>query len=153
MRYLLVLIVLTLGLTACGSLRPAVADPEPHLRAAYVLLVHPPEGEPEVDAALSEAAEGLADAGGEESADYRACRGEAAWARGDETEAELWFRAALELRDDCRWALHRLLQIAGARGAEDERAELNARLSALLRGSRRGQGMETSRMPVSFCGH
>ena len=133
----------------------APGDPEPHLRAAYVLLVHPPGGEPDVDAALVEAAAALQDAGGTESADYRACRGEAAWAAGDEASAEPWFRAALELRPDCRWALHRLLQITSARGADvaDESADLNARLSALLRAARTGEGMEVARMPLSFCGH
>jgi Flp pilus assembly protein TadD len=130
-------------------------DPEPHLRAAYILLVHPPEGERDVDAALREAAAALADAGGVESADYRACRGEAALVEGDEGAAEAWFRGALQLRPDCRWALQRLLQVVAGRGAatEGERDALNERLSALITASRSGSGMENARMPVSFCGH
>jgi len=131
----------------------APGDPEPHLRAAYVLLVHPPDGDPDAEAALAEAEEALRAAGGAESADYRACRGEVAWATDDDGAAEAWFRGALELRPDCRWALHRLLQIVGARGEEAERADLHARLSAIVSGGRPGQGMENSRMPVGFCGH
>jgi len=133
----------------------APGDPEPHLRAAYVLLVHAPGGAPDADAALVEAATALADAGGVESADYRACRGEAAWSEGNDDDAEEWFRGALELRPDCRWALQRLLQISASHGdaGEAERAELNERLSALIRDSRTGHGMENARMPVAFCGH
>jgi tetratricopeptide (TPR) repeat protein len=133
----------------------APEDPDAHLRAAYVLLVHPPDGEPDSDAALSEASAALADAGGVESADYRACRGEAAWVRGEIADAEAWFRTALELRPDCRWALQRLLQIVSAQGdeGEPERQALNERLSELLRSGRSGSGMENARMPVSFCGH
>jgi tetratricopeptide (TPR) repeat protein len=129
-------------------------DPEPHLRIAYVLLVHPPDGVPAHDGAVAEAALALADAGGVESAAYRSCRGEAAWAADDAESAEHWFRGALDLQSDCRWALHRLLQIAASRGDDSERAALNERLTALIQAAgERGHGMENARMPVSFCGH
>ncbi len=130
----------------------APGDPEPHLRAAYVLLVHPPEGTPDTAAALAEATLALADSGGVESAAYRACRGEAAFAAGDRESAEVWFHGALELRPDCRWALQRLLQITASRGADAERAVLNKRLSAVIRGGRMGHGMENARLPATFCG-
>ena len=133
----------------------APGDPEPHLRAAYVLLVHPPGGAPDVAAALAEAALALADAGGVESAAYRACRGEAAFAADDREAAEAWFRGVLELQPRCRWALQRLLQLTAALGAaaDPERADLNARLSAVIGSGEMGHGMENARVPPTFCGH
>ncbi|MHC4923406.1 MAG: tetratricopeptide repeat protein [Planctomycetota bacterium] len=131
-------------------------NPSPRLKMAYILLIHPPsEAGPDAKQALRHA-EAYRTLTGKETAEYCACRGEIAKARGDAAEAEKWFRRALELHPDCRHALNELIQMMGRRRTSldaeglDRLKELRRRLGELMR-NRRGEGMESAPVDITFC--